>query len=192
MSAENNQAANNPYPQPSQTAMRRDGASIGPKTHIKGDLHAEEDLLIEGKITGMVVLKSNQLAVGSQGRIVGTAFANVVVVDGTIEGDIYAVERIAIKKSARIQGAVMAPRVSLEDGAHLRGSVEMDPDAIKEAVQAKFGDLLQPSRPEVKPSSPVAAVPPRTVAVERKDEAVKDAAGDKDASGKTESNAASK
>ncbi len=189
MSAENNQAAT-PYPQPSQTAMRRDGASIGPKTHIKGDLHAEEDLLIEGKITGMVVLKSNQLAVGSQGRIVGTAFANVVVVDGTIEGDIYAAERIAIKKSARIQGAVMAPRVSLEDGAHLRGSVEMDPDAIKEAVQAKFGDLLQPSKPEVKPSSPV-AVPPRPVAVERKDETSKEADSDKDAN-KTETSAAAR
>lgn len=179
MSAENNQAASPQYPQPSQTAMRRDSASIGPKTHIKGDLHAEEDLLVEGKITGTVVLKSNQLAVGSQGRIVGTAFANVVIVDGTIEGDIYAAERIAIKKSARIQGAVMAPRVSLEDGAHLRGSVEMDADAIKEAVQAKFGDLLQPSKPEVKPSSAPTAVPPRPVAVERKDDANKDQAGDK-------------
>lgn len=125
----------------SQTALRREGASIGPKTQIKGDLQSDEDLTIEGRFSGTLVLRNNQLAIGAQGRVTGTAYANIIVVDGNIEGDLYAVERISIRKGARVQGSILSPRVSLEDGATLRGSVEMDPEAIKDAIKSQFGDL---------------------------------------------------
>ncbi len=144
---------------PSQTALRREGASIGPKTQIKGDLQSDEDLTIEGRFSGTLILRNNQLAIGTQGRVTGTAYANIIVVDGNIEGDLYAVERISIRKGARVQGSILSPRVSLEDGATLRGSVEMDPEAIKEAIKSQFGDLDKvagETRPAV---SPVASRP---------------------------------
>ncbi len=142
--------------------LRRDGAAIGAKTQIKGDLQAEEDLLIEGRFSGTLMLRSNQLAIGAQGRIQGTAFANIVIVDGSIEGELYAAERISIRKGARVQGSIYSPRVSLEDGASLRGSVEMDPKAIQEAVKAKFGETEKPvNRPmPVETSRPAAPAAP--------------------------------
>ncbi len=146
---------------PTQSALRREGASIGPKTQIKGDLQSDEDLTIEGRFSGTLVLRNNQLAIGAQGRVTGTAYANIIVVDGNIEGDLYAVERISIRKGARVKGSILSPRVSLEDGATLRGSVEMDPEAIKDAIKSQFGDLDKAAAPgETRPAvSPVASRP---------------------------------
>lgn len=139
-----------------QAAVRPKGATIGPKTQIKGDLQAEEDLLIEGSFTGTLVLRKHQLTIGAAGRISGTAFANVVIVDGQIEGDLYASERISIRKGAKVKGSILSPRVSLEDGASLRGSVEMDPQEIAQAIKEKFGEAEKPAAPA---SAPAPAAP---------------------------------
>lgn len=146
---------------PSQSAMRREGATIGASTRINGELQADEDLLIEGSFTGTLILRKHTLTIGSHGQVKGTAFANSVTVEGTIEGDLYASERISIRKGAQVKGNILSPRVSLEDGAVLRGSVEMDPEAIKDAIKSEFGDedklSSKPvdSKPTAVPSRPM-------------------------------------
>lgn len=122
-------------------AGRRETASIGPKTRIKGELQADEDFLIEGSFDGRLLLQKHQLAIGAKGQVEGTAFAHSISVEGQVEGDLYAIERISIRKGAKVKGNVLAPRVSLEDGALLRGTVEMDGEAIRAAIQETFGDL---------------------------------------------------
>ena len=159
-----NQATSPQAPSPREaptSAVRGGGASIGPKTQIKGDLQAEEDLSIEGQFSGTPILRGHQLSIGQQGRITGTAFAKNVIVDGHIEGDLYAVERISIRKGARVQGSILSPRVSLEDGATLRGSVEMDPKAIQEAIETKFGEQVR--RSAETPTSETRTTPERPV-----------------------------
>ncbi|MDX1626842.1 MAG: polymer-forming cytoskeletal protein [Wenzhouxiangellaceae bacterium] len=112
-------------------------ATIGPSIRIDGDLKGEEDLVVEGQVKGTVQLKSNTLTVGSRGTLQAQVYAHTILVDGTVHGDLYASERIVIRKSARIDGNILAPRIALEDGARFRGTIDMD--AESEAFRKAFG-----------------------------------------------------
>jgi len=101
-------------------------ATIGPSIFIKGDLTGEEDLIIQGHVEGTINLKQNNLTIGQDGKINANIFARSVTVEGTLKGDIYGEERVVIKKSGNMNGNVTAPRVSLEDGARFKGSMDMD------------------------------------------------------------------
>ena len=172
MSLDNPQAN---APRPNNDSSRSAGAAIGAKTRIKGELQAEEDLRVEGHFDGTLQLQKHQLEIGPKGVVEGTAFAHAITVEGTMDGDLYAIERISIRKGAKVKGNVMAPRVSLEDGAVLRGTVEMDNAAIREAIANKFSDAELPSSSnDNKPaaSSPT-VVPARPATAPAKPEANK-------------------
>lgn len=112
-------------------------ATIGPSISIDGTLKGEEDLTVEGRIKGTVQLKTHTLTVGAQGTLDAEVYAHTIFVEGTVNGDLYASERISIRKSARVKGNILAPRISLEDGAKFRGSIDMDSDS--EAFRKAFG-----------------------------------------------------
>jgi cytoskeletal protein CcmA (bactofilin family) len=135
----------------------REAAVIGPSIHIEGELHGEEDLIIEGEVRGTVHLKHHSLTIGSKGKITADVYANAVIVDGYMHGDLYGAERISIRKSAQVQGNVNSPRVSVEDGAQFKGTIEMDPDS--EALQSAFGDRSGSSRS----MSAATSAPPKTL-----------------------------
>ena len=144
-------------PEPSRATASRDHAVIGPSIHIDGDVRGEEDLLIEGEVNGTVQLKNNSLTIGPNGKVRADVSANSVYVDGYMEGDLYGSERVHIRKSAQVHGNVTSPRVSLEDGAKFKGSIEMDPQA------AQAGQRNNASRPAA-PSAPkpaTAMAPPK-------------------------------
>lgn len=122
---------------PRPSSLGRDAAVIGPSIHIDGDVRGEEDLLIEGEVNGTVQLKNNSLTIGSQGKVRADVYAHTINVDGFLEGDLYGSERVHIRKSAQVRGNVTSPRVSLEDGAKFRGSIEMDPQAVQNAVSGR-------------------------------------------------------
>lgn len=134
----------------STAAGRREAAVIGPSIHIDGDLRGEEDLIIEGEVKGTVHLKHNGLTIGSQGKVTADVYAHTINVDGLMQGDLYAAERVSIRKTAEVHGNITSPRVSLEDGARFKGSIEMDPEA--EALQKAFADK-GPSKSNVATSS---------------------------------------
>lgn len=101
-------------------------AVIGPKITFKGELTGEEDLLIEGKIEGTIELKNNHLTIGKQGSVRANVVAKSITIEGGVEGDLFAAERVSIKSSSNVKGNVTADRVTLEDGAKFRGSIDMD------------------------------------------------------------------
>jgi cytoskeletal protein CcmA (bactofilin family) len=140
----------------STTASGRDAAVIGRSIHINGDLRGEEDLRIEGDVNGTIQLKNNSLTIGREGRIHADIYAKSIIVDGLVEGDLYGAERVGIRKNAQVQGNITAPRVSLEEGAKFKGSIEMD----SEAVEAALGKPQSPAKPQAAPmgaSKPPAA-----------------------------------
>jgi cytoskeletal protein CcmA (bactofilin family) len=114
--------------------LRRDVAVIGRSIRISGDLQGDEDVRIEGDVTGTIRLVNNTLTIGSEGKIHADVYAKSVTVDGLMEGDLYGSEQVSIRKSAQVHGNVTAPRVSLEDGARFKGSIEMDPEVAAAAV----------------------------------------------------------
>jgi cytoskeletal protein CcmA (bactofilin family) len=120
------------------SGVRGDVAVIGRSIQIDGDLRGEEDLRIEGDVNGTVRLHNNTLTVGSEGKIRANVFAKAVIVEGVMEGDLYGSERVSICRNATVLGNITAPRVSLEDGASFKGSIEMDPEAVK-AVLSESG-----------------------------------------------------
>ena len=128
-----------PVPLPSG---RGEGAVIGRSIRIDGDLQGEEDLRIEGTVNGTVQLKNNALTIGTGGTITANVYAKSVTVEGRMDGDLFASERISIQKNAQVQGNITAPRVNLEDGAKFKGSIEMDPAAVEKALgtQARAGE----------------------------------------------------
>ena len=106
---------------------------IGKTITIKGDITGEENLVIEGKVDGTVHLKSNDLTVGQSGRVNANLSANVVRIDGEVKGDIVGTEKVVITKTGRVHGNIVGPRVTLEDGAKFKGSIDMDPTGADRA-----------------------------------------------------------
>lgn len=136
----NDSVRNEAPARPAPSAPRSGGpvATIGPSIRIDGDLQGDEDLVVEGKVTGTVQLKSHTLTIGSQGQVKARVYAHTILVEGTVDGDLYASERISIRQSARIEGNIYAPRISLEDGARFRGTIDMETD--NEAFRKAFGN----------------------------------------------------
>ncbi len=127
-------------------------AVIGPKIMFKGELTGEEDLLIQGRVEGSIDLKGNHLTIGSQGVIKANVAARTITVEGSVEGDIVAAEHIAIKSASRVKGNLKAERVTLEDGAKFRGSIDMDMDTdsdTKPEIKSTYSSPVLPKESKV-------------------------------------------
>jgi len=139
---------------------RSEGAFIGASIQIHGELRGEEDVFVEGQIHGAVHLVNNTLTVGGRGKLKANVYANTVLVDGRVEGDLYGSEQVIVRKSAEVRGNITSPRVSLEDGSTFKGSIEMDPEAVKAAI----GSSNQGQRSAAPLKSAPAAPAPATAA----------------------------
>lgn len=119
---------------PSAPAPTRTTATIGPSITIKGDISGGEDLLIEGRVEGAIQLRKCDVTVGSKGRVTADIHGKRIYVDGEVTGDLFG-DEVLIRKSGRVEGNAKAPRVTLENGCHFRGSIDMKPhgDAPKAA-----------------------------------------------------------
>ena len=100
---------------------------IGPTIKIKGDISGEENLIIEGMVDGSVDLDGHELAIGKAGRVTADVKASVVRIQGEVRGDIVGREKVVLSRSGNVLGNIVAPRVTLEDGAKFKGSIDMDP-----------------------------------------------------------------
>jgi len=119
----------------SKAAGREGGAAvIGRSIQINGDLRGDEDLRIEGDVSGTVELKNSALTIGKEGKVKAGVYAKSIVVDGETRGDLYATELVSVHANARVQGNIIAPKVRIEEGAQFKGSIEMDPAAIEKAL----------------------------------------------------------
>lgn len=124
-----------PPREPRSEARVREAAIIGPSIQIDGDLRGEEDLIVEGRVSGAIHLREHTVTIGTRGQVKANVYANSVYVDGMLEGDLYGSERVAVRKGGSVRGNIVSPRVALDDGASFKGSIEMD----DEAVAAAFG-----------------------------------------------------
>ncbi len=100
-------------------------ANIGKSITIKGDLTGNEDLQIEGNVEGRIDLPNNVLTVGAEGKVKAEVHAKAVIVVGRVTGNVTAVDRIEVESSGIVDGDVRAPKLVVQEGAVLNGSVEM-------------------------------------------------------------------
>jgi cytoskeletal protein CcmA (bactofilin family) len=112
-------------PQPDTRRIERDLVNIGKSVVIKGELSGSEDLTIEGQVEGKIELKDNVLTIGPNGRIKAAVFAKAVIVLGEVHGNIAASEKVDIRDGGSVDGDIVSPKVAIAEGAHFRGSVDM-------------------------------------------------------------------
>jgi cytoskeletal protein CcmA (bactofilin family) len=113
-----------PRPDVSQH-MEKDIVNIGKSVVIKGELNGSEDLTIEGHVEGTIQLKEHVLTIGPNGRIKAQIFAKSVIVLGEVNGNVTASDKVDIRDNGSVDGDIIAPRVAIAEGAHFRGSVDM-------------------------------------------------------------------
>ncbi len=104
----------------------KERATIGASIFVRGDLEGEEDLMVQGRVEGKIDLSKNNVTIGSKGRVKADVYAKIISVEGEVEGNLFGAEKIIIRKSGRVKGNLVAPRVSLEDGSNFKGSIDMD------------------------------------------------------------------
>lgn len=120
-------AAATPAAQPkdARPQIERDKVNIGKSVVIKGELSGSEDLTIEGHCEGRIELRDNVLTIGPNGKIRAEVFAKSVIVLGEVTGNVTASEKVDIRDNGSVDGDIISPRVAIAEGAHFRGSVDM-------------------------------------------------------------------
>ncbi|HEX4565497.1 MAG TPA: polymer-forming cytoskeletal protein [Vicinamibacterales bacterium] len=99
--------------------------NIGKSVVIKGELTGSEDLTIEGHVEGKIELRQNVLTIGPNGKIKAQVFAKSVVILGEVTGNVTASEKVDLRDNGSVDGDIAAPRVAIAEGAHFRGSIDM-------------------------------------------------------------------
>ena len=111
--------------QPEPRRIERDVVNIGKSVVIKGELNGSEDLTIEGQVEGKIELKDHVLTIGANGKIKAQVFAKAVIVLGEVNGNVTATEKVDIRDGGSVDGDIVSPRVAIAEGAHFRGTVDM-------------------------------------------------------------------
>jgi len=104
---------------------RNEVAHIGKAVLIKGELSGSEDLYLDGEVEGTIELHQNSLTIGPNGRIRAHVHAREVIIHGKIDGNINGTDRVELKRSAVLVGDISTQRVSIEDGAYFKGSIDI-------------------------------------------------------------------
>lgn len=100
-------------------------AQIGSSVVIRGELIAEEDVTIAGRVEGTIRIEGHGVTVNAGGHVAADIEARAIVVAGTVKGRLVAQERIDLRDGADVEGDLVAPRIGVADGARFNGGVEM-------------------------------------------------------------------
>jgi cytoskeletal protein CcmA (bactofilin family) len=117
----------------SATASNRKFSTVGRTLKFKGDLHAEEDLLIQGRIEGSVTHTGSNLTIGAHGHVEANISGKKIIVQGHLSGDVHATESVVVEASAHVTGNLFAPSVGIKEGAKFKGRIDMDVAAASNA-----------------------------------------------------------
>ena len=107
--------------------VARASARLGAGLQIKGDITGAEDLQIDGKVDGPISLHGHALTIGSTAQLNSEIYTGEAIVYGKVVGNLHASDRVDIKKDGSVIGDISTARISIEDGAHFKGRIEIDP-----------------------------------------------------------------
>ena len=130
--------------------------NIGKSVVIKGELNGSEDLTIEGHVEGKIELKDHVLTIGPNGKIKAQVFAKSVIVLGEVTGNVTASEKVDIRDNGSVDGDIASPRVAIAEGAHFRGSIDMQKGGATQKSEGKPAEKAAPA-PSSQQNAPAAA-----------------------------------
>ena len=146
-------AANRSMAADAQRGLERTTVNIGKSVVIKGELNGSEDLTIEGQVEGKIELRQNILTIGPNGRIKAQVFAKAVIILGEVTGNVTATEKVDIRDNGSVDGDIASPRVAIAEGAHFRGSIDMQKAGGKTAEKSDAKPATQTTTPAAAPTT---------------------------------------
>lgn len=117
-------AVPSPATEPARAALAVAESAIASHLKIAGEITGNSDLYIDGEVRGKIRMAGARVTVGAKGRIHADMEARELIIHGHVEGSLHATESLHLGASSRVQGKVLAPRIRIDDGASLRGTVE--------------------------------------------------------------------
>lgn len=132
--------------------MEKGPVNIGKSVVIKGELTGSEDLTIEGHVEGKIELRQNVLTIGPNGKIKAQVFAKSVIILGEVTGNVTASEKVDLRDNGSVDGDIAAPRVAIAEGAHFRGSIDMQRAGSKSESKPAEKPAAQ-STPQAQPAA---------------------------------------
>ena len=130
-----------------QPIRSRNVSVIGPTLSFRGELSADEDLVIEGTIEGTIAHHKKNLTVGSQGHVKADIHASSVIIEGELDGDIHSDGLVSLAKGSVVNGNISCARIVMQDGATFNGKIDMSvPTKLKVAdePEEEEAELLEP------------------------------------------------
>ncbi len=115
---------------------------IGSGTVLTGETTFQAMLRIDGHLTGRVSSEDGTLIIGSTGRVDANIIVAAAVINGTVNGDIVATERLELGRTAHVAGNIQTPRLLMEDGAILEGGCSMI--KAKENLERRIAEVNAP------------------------------------------------
>ena len=111
-------------------------ASVGKSMVVKGQIYSREDLYVDGEVEGTIEVQEHCLTVGPNGRVQASVKARNVIVHGTIHGNMDVGEKIDVRKDAKVVGDLKMARISIQDGAYFKGSVDVVKKEVTRTAQS--------------------------------------------------------
>ena len=124
-----------------------DQATIGRTLVIKGEISGSEALYIDGRVEGKISMPESRVTIGRNGKVDASINAREVVVMGKVNGNIECGDRVDIRSEGSVNGDISTVRISVEDGAALKGGITVHAGDGKQ--QAKSADAQKQSTPEL-------------------------------------------
>ncbi len=110
---------------PAAAAYTASASRITPGLSLKGEISGREDLWVGGSVEGSLRFDASRVVVGATGVVHGGIEAREIVIEGNVEGDLRAAERLEIAQTGSVRGEASAPRLSMHEGAVFNGSIEV-------------------------------------------------------------------
>ena len=134
----------------------RNSASIGKAVKVVGQIYTKEDLYVDGDIEGTIESQENKVTIGPNGRVQAGIKAREVIILGQVQGNVETTDRVDIRKDAKLVGDIITSRISIEDGALFKGSIDIKKPEPKPA-SAPLSQVNQPSQSPKPPEPAVVA-----------------------------------
>jgi len=119
---------------------------IGKTVTIKGEIHGSEPLIIEGTVEGRVQIDTSVM-IRDSGLVKADLDAANLNIAGGVVGNIAVKEKVEIVNGGYVVGDIRAPRVVINDGASVKGHIEMEVDPDKAQARRHANGQATPASP---------------------------------------------
>ena len=132
-------------------------AALGKNVTVKGQIFAREDLTIDGEVEGTVECHEHRLTIGPNARVQAGLKAREIIIQGSIQGNVDATDKIDIKKEAKLVGDIKTSRIVIEDGAYFKGSIDISKATTRPVSPAPASSSSSSTSSSSSSSSPTPA-----------------------------------